>query len=63
MSDDEEKVDGEINPDLLEAGFDDDTSLGEDESLEDGDLSLEKAAEDEDEEGALADKFDDEYLV
>jgi hypothetical protein len=61
MSDDEEKVDGEINPDLLEAGLDDEPVLdGDDLGEEDEFASLDDLADKEDEEGLVADGFDDE---
>ncbi len=60
MSDDEEKVDGEINPDLLEAGLDDDAVIEEDVDLEDGDVPIHKLSEDEEEDGLIADSYDDD---
>lgn len=63
MSDDEkelEESEGTLNPDLLEEGLGDDVvEVDDDELNEDGDVSLEKMADDEDGEWAEGDKYDD----
>ncbi len=60
MSDDEKEVDGELNPDLLEAGLDDEPALdGDDVAEDDGTVPLSKLIDDEEEEGAESDSFDD----
>ncbi len=73
MSDDEKELEegegGVINPDLLEEGLGDeevdleerDDGFGDDDG--DGDVSLSKAADDEDAEGAESDKYDDIDLL
>ncbi len=64
MSDEEEKVDGELNPDLLEAGLEDEPVVDGDEVLEDdGIVPLSKLIDEEEEEGAETDGFDDVDLM
>ncbi len=59
MSDDEKEVDGELNPDLLEAGLDDEPVDSDDVPEDDGTVPLNKLIDEEEEEGAESDSFDD----
>lgn len=65
MSDDEKELEegeGTLNPDLLEEGLGDDVVADDelDPGDDDGDVPMSKLIEEEDEEGLLADGFDDE---
>jgi hypothetical protein len=63
MSDDEKELEegGELNPDLLEAGLDDDPVIdGDDLTDDDVDVPISKLIDEEEEEGLIADSYDDD---
>lgn len=60
MSDDEKEVEGELNPDLLEAGLDDEPALDSDILGDEDEItSVDALADAEDDEAADSDRFDD----